>query len=261
MSRSGVNQYSTDTELIKYCANPPRGCYLGGSPYGNKVVRISSQAVVKFGVGVTEAEAINQSKAYELVDPRVVRIPKVHRYFADNECRGYIVMDFVEGEILEPLEDPIQVMKLASILDHLASFRRIVPGPSAYGPPCGLLFFPDEGEVPFTDVKDLEQWWNSRLLPGESAAKLQGLELVLCHLDVAPRNVLWREGEAPCLIDWASAGYYPRAFEFCAQLIVEGKDGRFNRLLLDAMTKLECVESEQIAPVLQAWSNMQRYRL
>jgi hypothetical protein len=170
-------------------------------------------------------------------------------------------MDFVEGEVLESLENPIRVKTVAGILDHLASFRRNVPGPLNYGPPYGLLFFPDEGEVHFTDVKDLEQWWNCRLLPEESATKLQGLELVLCHLDVAPRNILWGDGEAPCLIDWASAGYYPRVFEFCIQLIMEGKDGRFNRLLLDAMTKLECVESEQIAPVLQAWSNMQRYQL
>ncbi|MCJ1345566.1 hypothetical protein MMC31_003773 [Peltigera leucophlebia] len=241
-------------------ANPPPESILEGAPYGNKVVKISDQAVIKFGVGVTEAEAVNQSEVYELVDPQVVRIPKVYRYFSDDEHRGYIVMDFVKGEVLDPLEDPVRVKVVAGILDHLASFRRIVPGPCAYGPPCGLLFFPDEGEVPFTDVKDLEQWWNCRLLFKESAAKLQGLEQVLCHLDVAPRNVLWKDDEAPCLLDWASAGYYPRVFEFCAQLIVEGKDARFNRLLLDAMTKLECVESEQIAPVLQAWSNMQRYQ-
>jgi Phosphotransferase enzyme family len=259
--RSGVNEYSTEQDLIEYCANPPHDCILGGAPYGNKVVQISSKTVIKFGVGVTEAEAVNQSKAYELLDPKVVRIPKVHRYFSDNEDRGYIVMDLVEGEVLEPLEDPTRVRTVAGILDHLASFRQNVPGPLNHGPPCGLLFFPDEEEVPFTDVKDLEQWWNCRLLPGECAINLQGLDLVLCHLDVAPRNILWRDGEAPCLVDWASAGYYPRVFESCAQLIVEGKDGRFNRLLLDAMTKLECVESRQIALVLQAWSNMQRYQL
>ncbi len=261
MSRSGVDEYSTKRELIEYCANPPHNCILGGAPYGNTVVQISSQTVIKFGVGVTEAEAVNQSKAYALVDPQIVRIPKVHRYFSDGKHRGYIVMDFVEGEVLNPFEDAKRVTKVAGILDHLASFRRIVPGPLHHGPPCGLIFFPDEGDVPFTNAKDLEQWWNCRLLPGESATKLQGLELVLCHLDVAPRNILWKDGEVPCLVDWASAGYYPRVFEFCTQLIVEGKDGRFNRLLLEAMTKLECVESEQIGPVLQAWSNMQRYRL
>lgn len=143
--------------------------------------------------------------------------------------------------------------------EQVASFRRIVPGPFPRSPPCGLLFSPDDGEAIFADVKDLEQWWTWRLLPGEPAAQLQGLGLVLCHLDVAPRNIVWRDSEAPCLIDWASAGYYPRIFGFCTQLIIEGKDGRFIRLLLDAMTELNHVQSKQIVPLLQAWSNMQRH--
>lgn len=121
-------------------------------------------------------------------------------------------MDFVDGEVLELLEDPESVVKVLGISEHLAC--RNVPGPFAGSPPCGLLFFPDEGEVSFADVKEPEQWWKRRLLPGEPAVRFQGLGLVLCHLDVAPRNILRREGEAPCLIDWASTGYHPRLFEF-----------------------------------------------
>ena len=259
MSNSSFDQHSTDMELINYCINPPREHILYDAPYGNKIIKISDQIVVKFGVGVTKAEALNQSKAYELVDPRIVRVPKVHRYFSDGENRGYIVMDFVKGEVVEPLEDPIRVNRIADILDHLASFRRTVPGPCACNPPYGLLFFPDEGELPFADIKDLERWWNRRLLFKEPAINLQDCALVLCHLDVAPRNILWEDEKPPCLLDWASAGYYPRVFEFCVQLIVEGKDGKFNRILLDAMTELRQVESEQIKSILQAWSNMQRY--
>lgn len=70
-----------------------------------------------------------------------------------------------------------------------------------------------------------------------------------------------KTGKVPSLLGWTSAGYHPRMSEFCAQPIIERKDGKFNRLLLDAMTRLECIESEQTAPLLQAWSNMQRYRL
>lgn len=80
-----MDQHSTNMELIKYCANPPPESILGGAPFGNKVVRISDQAVVKFGVGVTKAEAVNQIEVYKLVDPEVVRIPKVYRYFLDDE--------------------------------------------------------------------------------------------------------------------------------------------------------------------------------
>lgn len=260
MSSSSVNERSPTEELIKYCANPPPDRILGGAPYGNKVIKISSQAAIKFGFGVREAESINQSKVYELVDPHVVRVPKVHRYFQDTEGRGYIVMDFMEGKVIDPLEDLSQITTIARILDHLALFRREIPGPLHHGPPSGLLFL-DEAEYAFKDAKDLEQWWNRRLFPGEPVMCLQSCEFVLCHLDVAPRNILWKDGEVPCLLDWASAGYYPRSFEFCAQIMIKGMEGRFNMLLLDTMTKLERIESLQTTPVLQAWSNMQRYCL
>jgi len=52
------------------------------------------------------------------------------------------------------------------------------------------------------------------------------LKLVLCHLDIAPRNILWLDEDdgALCIVDWASAGYYPRIFEWCSLDILRGKD-------------------------------------
>jgi hypothetical protein len=260
-SGSSINEHSTEDELIAYCANPPAERVIGGIPYGHKVVRISKQAVIKFGYGISQTEAVNQSKAYELLDSRVVRVPEVRRYFTDSNNWGYLIMDFVKGTVLETLEDPARIRTVAGILDHLASFHRDVPGPFNHCLSQGLLFFPYEHEADFPDVTALEKWWNLRLLPGQPTAILQGLTLALCHLDVAPRNIIWEDGEVPCLIDWASAGFYPRFFEFCAQRNIEGIDGRFNSLLLDAMTKLEPAESEQMPAILQAWSNMQRYHL
>lgn len=260
MSGPNIDENSPEIELISYCMNPLPDSILGGTPYGNKVIKVSSQAVIKFGFGVTEAEAFNQSGVHKLVDPQVVRIPKVHRYFSASEGRGYIVMDFIEGKVIEPLEDPKKVMKIARIVDHLASFDREVPGPLHHGPPAALLFL-DEAEYSFDGVDDLEAWWNRRLLPGDPSLCLQNFELVLCHLDIAPRNILWEDGQPPCMIDWASAGYYPRFFEFCAQRMIEGKEGQFNTLLLNAMTKLERVQFLQITPLLRAWSNIQRYYL
>lgn len=73
-----MNESLTKRELINYCANPLHNCVVGSTPYSNTVVRISSQAVIKFGVRVRKAEAINQLKACTLVDPQIVCIPKVH---------------------------------------------------------------------------------------------------------------------------------------------------------------------------------------
>ena len=84
---------------------------------------------------------------------------------------------------------------------------------------------------------------------------------MLCHLDIAPRNILWLEDGSLCLIDWASAGYYPRLFEFCAQWVVEGKDGNFNYLLLKLMDALSDREIAQKEAILCAWRNIQKYPL
>ena len=57
-------------------------------------------------------------------------------------------------------------------------------------------------------------------------------ELVFCHLDIAPRNLLRQEDGSLCLIDWASAGYYPRLFEFGMQWIGRRNDKVIDRSLM-----------------------------
>ena len=72
-------------EIIKRCL---RAAFLEGhigvQQYGNKVLRLSAEVVVKYGVGVTKDEAANQEKACELLDPKVVRVPKVSTFFEDD---------------------------------------------------------------------------------------------------------------------------------------------------------------------------------
>jgi hypothetical protein len=139
--------------------------------------------VIKFGLGVTEKEAENQKRAYLLVDHNIVRVPCVYRFFNDNSGLGYIIMEYMPGKVIEPLEDSTRI-------------------------------------------------------------------------DIAPRNILWQEDGSLCLVDWASAGYYPRIFEFCAQWIIEGKEGKFNKLL-DSMESLSDRELAQKVSILRAWRNSQ----
>uniref|UniRef100_A0A093VKY3 Carbonic anhydrase 2 n=1 Tax=Talaromyces marneffei PM1 TaxID=1077442 RepID=A0A093VKY3_TALMA len=63
------------------------------------------------------------------------------------------------------------------------------------------------------------------------------------------------------LLDWASAGFYPRLLEFVSQWIVEGKDGDFHGMLLQAMAPLSKADMEQKAPICQALYNTQKYSL
>jgi hypothetical protein len=76
---------------------------------------------VKCGPDVTKEEAEKQRIAYELVDSRIVRIPRVYAFITDERGRGYLVIEFIEGRIAEPLEESDVVPKIAGVLDYFAT--------------------------------------------------------------------------------------------------------------------------------------------
>jgi aminoglycoside phosphotransferase (APT) family kinase protein len=254
-----VSHESSDDELIAYCLSPSAR-QVGGSTYGNLVVRVSEIAVIKFGMGLSKDEAENQERAYSLVDPNIVRVPRVHRFFTDKTGRGYIMMDYIEGTVIDPLDEPDRIAKLVRVLDHFSTIEDVLPGSLSRGPSRGLLW-PEAENLTFDSTKKMEEWFNSRLFQGEGNLSFQKSPLVLCHLDLAPRNIIWQPDGGICLVDWASAGFYPRFFEFWAQWIIEGKDGSFNGLLLDSMSPLRDHETALKKTICRVWHNIQKYTL
>lgn len=250
----------SDRELIKFCLEGPQNRIIGGTQEGNLVVRISEDTVVKFGMGLSEDEANNQRRAYELVDHDVVHVPRVHGFFNDELGRGYLVMEYIEGRVIDPLDDPELIAKVARVLDHFCSITANRPG-SLWGGPCRGLLWPDSEDLNFEDKGQMERWFNSRLFAGEGKVSFRDCDLVLCHLDIAPRNIIWQPDGRICLVDWASAGFYPRLFEYWAQWNIEGIEGPFNSLLLNSMKPLSDYESVQQLPICRVWYNTQKYVL
>ncbi|KAJ6088011.1 hypothetical protein N7467_006925 [Penicillium canescens] len=167
-------------------------------------------------------------------------------------------MEYIEGKVIDPLEDINAIEKVAGVVDYFATFRHDIPGP-LFGGTCRGLLFPETKDLVFDSLDEIEKWFNSWLFAYNPKLNFQGCELVLCYLDIAPRNILYQEDGSLCLINWASARYYPRLFEFCAQWIIEGKDGEFNSLLLKSMNPLLYQEIAQKESVLCAWKNIQKY--
>lgn len=99
--------------------------------------------------------------AYELVDRRIVRIPRVYAFFTDDQGCGYLVMEFIDGRIIDPLEEPGAIKKVADMLDYFATFRGTVPGSLSRGPCRGLLF-PETEDLIFNSTDEMEKWFNSR---------------------------------------------------------------------------------------------------
>lgn len=188
--RLTATQETPDSELITYCLSAPHDRIIGGIPKGNLVVRVSKQTVIKFGPGLSRDEAINQQNAYDFVDHNIVRVPRVHRFFADNCGRGYIMMDYVQGKVVNPL-GPDHVKRLARVLDYFSTIKGKIPG-SLGGGPCHGLLWPETQDLTFRSLEKMEAWFNSRLFPGEGKVSFQNCDLVLCHLDIAPRNIIWQ---------------------------------------------------------------------
>ncbi|KAK9357782.1 hypothetical protein V1504DRAFT_436424 [Lipomyces starkeyi] len=110
------------------------------------------------------------------------------------------------------------------------------PGPLHRGISRGLLW-EENGKPTFGTVQQMERWLNVRLPDVESKLALEKYPLVLCHLDLAPRNIIKLEDGSVCLLDWASAGFYPRFFEVCLLKIMEYSHGKYELDLIDRMEK------------------------
>ena len=94
------------------------------------------------------------SKARASVNPAIVCIPRVYRYFSRGSI-GYLAMELLEGSNLDSLDNSnphymSKIEEIAGVLRHLGSFSRNILGPSDNGIVQGLLFEPDDGRDAFS---------------------------------------------------------------------------------------------------------------
>jgi serine/threonine protein kinase len=165
---------------------------------------------VKFGRPVYEEEARNQRHAHSILDPTIVRVPEVYHYFRRDNV-GYLVMEYIEGERCPNEVGSDIIDKVANIVTHLRTHHGTIPGPVGGGIVEALLF--ENEPIAIQDLADLETYFNDRLLGERDPVKFEESELVFCHNDIAPRNIIFCKDGTLSLIDWAHAGYFPRCFE------------------------------------------------
>jgi serine/threonine protein kinase len=224
---------------------------------GSLVIRVSKGAVVKCGIGVTQLEALNQQRAYALIEPAIIRIPRVYRFFSHG-LAGYIVMEYIEGQLLSSVGDPtFYLQAVAHVLKHFEQVREGKPGPFHGGLAHGQLWL-DESIAPAT-ISDVEDYYNRRQLKHLPKLKLTSYPLVFCHLDIAPRNIIVLEDRSLCLIDWASAGFYPKLFERCALKLNIRKKNDWNAQLLELLDVLSEEEMSQAHLLEKAYYLGQKY--
>ena len=232
------------------------------------MVRFQEEYVIKTAWGVTIREAENLQAAYNLVDPRIVRVPRFVQFFevpvtnSSFSPRGYLVMEYVPGAQLDLLSHQ-QMLALAGIVDHLLTIPGTVPGSLSGGEFTGPAFDGAQAAaIPAGDVIALEKWINDRQVNGPQI-ELQPLSLVLCHMDIAPRNIIWpHDGGIPYIVDWESAAFLPRSFELCSHMISGSLSADFHEdflAILKERLRLTDHEERVMEAFLAAWSCSQTY--
>lgn len=247
----------SQSSIIELCARPVAAVWLNDPRSSNRVLKLSQHCVVKYGPGVTEIEADNQRRAFELLDPAIVRVPRVYSFFT-HQRTGYLLMEFIEGERLSQLSDA-HFDKLIAILTHFRGITGEIPGNL-----CGKGVvvgnpFPDDAERSFATKLELEAYFGRRLLRNQSyQLNFASTSLVFTHRDLAPRNIIWLKHGSVCLLDWMTGGFFPPEFELCNPLI--GAETSFGTCLRQAVSSTLPIDLDQVDAILQAWMNCFRYR-
>ncbi|KAK2801602.1 hypothetical protein FQN50_007663 [Emmonsiellopsis sp. PD_5] len=188
------------------------GPLVTGIPY-------NSDFWVKYGTGVTEAEAMLQQFVNENADHGIVYTPKVYDYFTEQRINAlpvtYIVMERVRGEVLTAKEDDIVLEKIAAAVRHI--WELPLPPQASIGPLAGQephdWFFSDYGAGRiFQSTEDLQAWINEKLKGLEYSDRVDlPSERCICHCDLSQFNIL--RGNPVIILDWGMGGVYPRIFD------------------------------------------------
>lgn len=248
MSFSDRDILSASHEELIDIGRHKQGEIISKEPFAPTVLRLSEGLVMKYGVGVSVEEAINQDFASRCNKLSILQVPQVHRFFQyelDSHLPsiGIILMEYVEGVRLDEISPAIldHIALAVSGLDLIKAPEGHGPGPELGGPPRGILWSEYGACTSFRTIDELQSWLidRARMLDKKASIELRSYELVLCHMDLARRNILLTSKGKLCLLDWADAGFYPAPFQRHCLFAQRDSDPAFAEGLLQRLSSID----------------------
>ena len=212
---------NVDHEFLKKCKilAPFSGAY-----------RLNEKTVIKTGEAVHMSEAVAMRIVAEKTS---IPIPKVFdAYVQENDGRGVILMEYIEGERLDTAwprynlaQKTLVVAQLHRYVNELRAIKGSVIGAADYTSCCDQFFTNENTKYgPYNTEKEFHEGLAQALHErGDNSwchmvtrfiTSLDGHEIVLTHNDLAPRNILVRDGSVVAILDWELCGFYPDYWEY-----------------------------------------------
>lgn len=257
------------------------------------VLRLSSHIVVQSGIGVSPSRGAMQEYARKHVDPKFVRIPRVHRFLTDfsrglSLPEGYLFMDYIPGKTLAELDaatvnnavSKALTKRIARIAVHLQETKaegEVPPGPVDGGMPFGYLWGEEGTKEVFHSASDMNSWFNKRLKLINKFIDLRPCyPLVLCHGDLVRRNIIvvdsdkddtteGYENSQLALVDWGHAALLPRVCEIASMSCYMDRGGHsytreLQQATIEAIGGLTVAEEECRKLLMSARGLSLRYK-
>lgn len=207
----------------------------------SKVVAVGQHFVVKYGVGLN----LEEGRMMIFIQQRTrIPVPRVFALYHETEGKSFIVMERIHGQPLTELwnlytetEKENLVAQLKGLLEQL----RQIESPGGY---CSLDQQPLYDPIFRTPLHncdgpfDSEMSLNNALIKKCYSSGSEGVRYkakfyqrhlhtffrdhppVLTHGDIQMKNIMIRPGPKPelVLLDWATAGWYPKYWEYTSAL-------------------------------------------
>jgi len=214
--------------------------FLNGS---TRVVGLPNGLVVKYGLGTD----LDEAKATAFVAKHTsIPVPKIIGTYTHKD-KNYIFMTRMKGKPLSTCLSSLSAEQLDSVAEdmkrYLTELRslnvedlegRSFIGSVGFGPvKDSMLSVGDEQRGPFTTLSDFyssflsrfweaisfanprreeDDWWmhHLRRMYGENLH----YNIVFCHADLHPSNILVEDGRVVGIVDWELSGWYPEYWEY-----------------------------------------------
>lgn len=272
-SWSELKQASTDAIIQRFDEAEPV------SKHNMNVRRLSETAVLKRTSFGSKREYGNQMLAWKGLNSERLRVPEPIRYIKHEHeygiLYGYLIMEYLHGTPVEEANNEGFVDTVAQAILEIHTRSRGVaqylpPGPPTGGLAEGFPWGQNGAENEFHTVQDLEECVNKRLINYARSRQLNASDwkldlhqsdFGLCHLDLAPRNILILHDGNIGIVDWNTLAHYPVVFElaslWCFRDIAWSNHIPFFELLMSNLErsthvseedsiKLEIVQSQSI---------------
>lgn len=193
------------------------------------VSRFGPRSVLKFTAVTRVAEAAN----IEYIGHNTtIPVPRIQDVFIIGR-RTYIVMDYIDGSELTYAAKALSQEQYQGICSQLKGYiaqMRALKAPksgrleAADGSGLFDIRLSSDSFPPFTSVEEfhvrlghefvLKSSNHSHMWSHFELISQRKYKTIFTHSDIAPRNILIKDGKIAAIIDWETAGWYPEYWEY-----------------------------------------------